>query len=128
MSEKITEEARRKLLAHVSLCLKSFNLTVIEYRNKSCIAHLRSLYKKKEYLFYVVKDLSLKEVNSKKFQDSVEYCTFQNCHFIVVARSWDKALGEYFEDGKDFKLISFDKLTTLGREYIEAKEREAIKK
>lgn len=123
MSKKNAAPLQR-LVNHVSLALKSFDLTVVEWKSSTTIGHLQSLYKKKKYLFYICNHLTTKEAYLIKFKTAVEYCEKNNLNFIV-AKSWDAELNKFAEkDNYAWKIIPMDKLTQLGRAYFEAKEAE----
>lgn len=115
-----------KLQTHVSLALKSFDLTVTELKSQTVLGHLQSVYKKKKYFFYIVNHLKEKEAYGIKFKASIEWCDKNNVNFVVVAKTWDQTLND-FETRNDYlwKIIPMDKLTKLGRDYIDLKEKEA---
>lgn len=115
----------KKILAHVSLSLKSFNLTIAEWKNASLLGQLQSLYKKKKYIFYITNHLNKAEAYGEKFKATVEFCEKNSFSFIVIAQTWDKEL-QPFATSDDYlwKILEFKKLTELGRAYIDRKDHE----
>jgi hypothetical protein len=110
----------KKILVHVSLALKSFNLPIAEWKNPQHLGQLQLLYKKRKYIFYITSHLSKKEAYSEKFKQTVEFCDENAITYIIIAQTWDKELQE-FADSTDFlwKIISFRKLTELGSLYLD---------
>jgi ribosome-binding ATPase YchF (GTP1/OBG family) len=114
-----------KLTAHVSLALKSFNLTIVHWKNSTINGHLQSIYKKKKYIFFICNHLSEREAYGVKFKASIDYCDKNNFNYIVVAKTWDSHLNKFAEtDDFLWKIIQLNKLTSIGKEYLEQKELE----
>lgn len=123
--KQLVDEKQKTLLTHVSLSLKSFDLQVSEWRSQTVLGHLQSLYKKKKYVFYILTDIDQKDVMSLKFKTSVQWCKDNNHLFVVIAKTWDPLYNENaVSNHLDWKIIPIDRLTQLGREYIDAKEKE----
>ena len=114
-----------KLAAHVSLALKSFDLTVVELKSQTVLGHLQSIYKKRKYYFYIVNHISEKEAYSLKFKASIDWCNKNNVIFVVVAKTWDSRLNDFVRNN-DFlwKIIPIDQLTKMGHDYLDLKEKE----
>lgn len=125
---KPTSASNAALISHVSLALKSFNVQVSAYESTSILGDLKSLYKKKKYLFHIKNHLTVADIESVLFNASISWCGKNDHQFIIVAKSWDKELEVYHKkDTMSFKIICFNKLTTLGRDYMDTVERERIR-
>ena len=127
MAKKVTASqlAMDKLLPHITMSLKSFDLNLSAVTSQTFLAHLQSLYKKKKYYFYIQQTLDVKTVNGIKFKATMDFMKKNDINYIVICKEFDNQLTDFYKrNDMAFKIIKISELSELAMKYIDAKERE----